>query len=326
MLHLFNKVYVDFTRPEKNVDSIVITDDYFNLIVYAKEHVARTKQKLVLYSDKETFLKFVSYWFKGIFQCPTALGTYAIIKCHLLKENQLPKFDRGVIAIPVFEVTEDEFVTIYNSVDVSEDFIETIKQVVGGISFEFLLTTYLYTGEYKSELKKEIHKLMKRDVQGFITETRESILENSTKSKLHRIFGLRAYTYIDAETIIYDPKMSWFFDVFKDNKFNWDYFQDNNSQQLFVERMSSYLKQWESTDDCSPCLRRLKFIPIVRGDELTDEGLQQIIDFEASTPSCSSFSAMDRDSFNIYYIDYILENLCNSRENLDFLKPYTIKV
>lgn len=326
MLHLFNKVYVDFAQPEKNVDSILITDDYFNLLVYAGEHVNRTNQRLVLYSDKETFLKFVSYWFKGIFQFPTAQGTYAIIKCHLLKENQLPKHDRGVISTPSLEITESEYIPIYDSVEVKEDFTNLIKQIASTISFEFLLTTYLFTGNYKRELKNEIHKLMKRDVQGFITETRESILENSTKSKLHKIFGIKTYTYSDAEDIVLDPKMSWFFDVFAGKKFNWEYFQDDTAQQIFVQRMSDYLMQWEATNDCSPCLRRLKFITIVKGDELTDDGLQQIIDFEASTPSCSSFSAMDRNSFNIYYIDYILENLCNDKENLKFLKPYTIKV
>lgn len=324
MLHLFNKVFVDFNRPSNNIDSILIAGDYYELLEYAKEHVTRTKQQLVLHADKETFLKFVSYWFKGLFQNPTAESTFAIIKCHLLKINQLPSSSRSVIPEPVFEISEKEFVDIYNTVTVDADFLPFIKQVIKGVSFEFLFASYLYNGSYKQELKKEIHKLVKRDVQGFIIETRESILENSTKAKLHRIFNIQPYTYLNAEQIMFDPDMSWFFNVFKDGQVAWDIFDNEQVRETFIEKTSDYLKQWECTDDSSPCLRRLKFIPIVKGDELTDAGLQQIIDFEVGTPSCSSFSAMNRQNFNVYFIDYILGHLCTDK-NLEFLKHFTVK-
>jgi len=326
MLHLFKKVYIDFKYPSSDFNSITATEDFdlLELLLIAKLNCIKNNKKLVIVADKNLFIKLAAQWHKSVFEFPTSESCYTILKCHLLKENQLIGLDKSVDVLKDTVIKEDDYSIIYNSVEKLDtcDFLDDI-------SFEFLLTSYLYNQSFKEELKKVLHKLVKKDMQNFIEETRDTILLNSAKTKLQHLLKTKKYSYKNLENLICDPNLAWFFEVFKTGSFSWQCFDDETFSSNFVENCSNFLGSWVHSNSTNPCVTKLNLIPIIKKDSISDEDLNTIIQYNLHNLGQTSFSDFGRKYFNVYFLDHILETYQDISVNTILgnvsLQPYLLR-
>lgn len=368
MLHLFKKVYIEFdTMLDNNYDRFVVSkehgfdvlptvrdihtgehigfaqtyedlvgvgkrfDTFLNFINFLNDWTVRTNKPVVIFVDKDAFLKLAIRWYKTVFQNAQAPTTYALIQSHLMKVKHLnfPKvtsFNLNDInaVIQQCALTEEEFTGMFNSIvdnqPTAQAFVTATK---ADLSIEVLLASYLYDGSNKEELKAKLIELLKRDIQGFIMEAKDIVFANITKQSFRDLLGITTeYSYSNADGIQNEPSLFWFFhslvynsaettSFYSGSGINWQHFNTDDVIDQFIVVIKKVMLEWEHVNSTAPSAQRLHFIKYLRDNALTDEQLTEVIDFEINNPGCSGFAGIDRSKFNVYFLDYLLEPFRN---------------
>ena len=224
MLHLFNKVYLEFDdKIEINFDRVVISNQYgtemldaLNKVSYGQliffgktyEQVVgenfiqiisalktfgdTSHKKIIVYCDKESYKKFIAQWFRLVlpnldFQSFKTLIDYTIYKERIVSNTQLS----SVFSVNLKSLWEglDGIKDVW---DKTKNFDRAeVKKLSLNYSYEFLLSTYL-SGDtsHKEELKKTLHMFLRRWFKEMLTDNRQMVLLNITNHKFLSAFNI----------------------------------------------------------------------------------------------------------------------------------------
>ena len=239
MLHLFNKVYLEFDdKIEINFDRVVISTVYGNkmydaldkvsygeLLMYGKtyddvvsddmigfvqalkEFSDASNKKIIIYCDKEAYKKFIAQWFKIIL--PSAdYTTFKTIVDHTIYNQRIVS---NTQLSSVFALNQ---VTLWEDLDGLETHWSNAEQLTAAaviqfkalglnLSYELLLADYLSgSSNYEAELKKTMHTFLRRWFKEAFTDNRQMVLLNIANHRFQEALGIDA-TKVDITSV--DP-------------------------------------------------------------------------------------------------------------------------
>jgi hypothetical protein len=229
MLHLFNKVYLEFDdKIEINFDRVVISEKYGikmlealdkvsqgELITFGKTYdevvssnlVAFVKllkdfgntsgKKIIVYCDKQAYKNFIAQWFKVIL--PQAnYATFKIIVDHTIY-NQRVVSNTQLSSVYSLEQTTlwenfDDLETHWNDAkDLTDDEKINFKSLGLNLSYELLLADYLSgSTNYETELRKTMHTFLRRWFKESFTDNRQMVLLNIGNHRFQQALGIDA--------------------------------------------------------------------------------------------------------------------------------------
>jgi hypothetical protein len=227
MLHLFNKVYLEFDdNIEIGFDRVVISQEYGSQMLQALDKVAygellaygktyddvvsesfvgfisslkdfgnRTGKRVIIYCDRDAYKKMISQWFKVVLpsldvETFKTIIEYTIYNQRVVSNTQLS----SVHSISVASLWED-MSDISEHWEAAKKLTDNEKQafkMLGiNFSYEFLMATYL-SGDtrYKEELRRTMHMFMRRWFSEVFTDNRQMVLLNLPNHKFQTTFGI----------------------------------------------------------------------------------------------------------------------------------------
>jgi hypothetical protein len=217
MLHLFNKVYLEFDYTiENHLDRVVISEKYGNkmyeplekafqgklisygknfeevinndflgFIKFLKDFGDNSDKKIVIFCDKNSYVKFIAQWFKTILP-NLDYDTFEIIVNHtiynqrIVSNTQLSK----IYSVDLNSLWED-LDNVKSSWENTQPVDSTLfKNLSLNYSYEFLISTYLSgSNSHKEELKKTLHMFLRRWYKEILIDNRQMVLLNITNHK-----------------------------------------------------------------------------------------------------------------------------------------------
>jgi hypothetical protein len=223
MLHLFNKVYLEFdNKINVDIDRVVISEQYGvpmssefekytygELIRFAKSiedlsseitfndfilelrgHSNRTNKKLILYCDKINYIRFMASWFKLMmpnldYETYKTIAVLTIYRERCVSNTSLSS-QNTVDVGPIFE----EFTDADWQDGWDNKILGQISPALMGvnISYEFLLANYL-AGDtnYTEDLLKAAHIFLRRFFQECFTDNRQMVLLNINNHRMQEV-------------------------------------------------------------------------------------------------------------------------------------------
>lgn len=224
MLHLFNKVYLEFDdKIEINFDRVVISErygismykeldkiaygeliayglsyedvisnDFSGFIATLKDFGNTSKKKIIIYCDKNAYKKFIAQWFKSIlpnldFNSFKKIVDFTVYNQRIVSNSQLSS---------VYSVNLN---SLWEGLDDIEDVWESAEQIDSVLfqnmqlnySYEFLMATYLSgDNSKKEELRKTLHMFLRRWFKEMFTDNRQMVLLNITNHKFLSTFDI----------------------------------------------------------------------------------------------------------------------------------------
>lgn len=340
MLHLFNKVYIsNDTIIDTNTDRYVISKDngfnilepldkisygkllgygqtideilkktdFSRLISSMKSHCDDNDRKIIIYTDDEAFIEFMSLWYKSIFKNPTVASAWYILNTYLTKEKLLKSSKNASTAayIDIYrDVTETKFQQSFLKNDVTvlnKRVYETIKDQ---LSFEILLAGYIANGSNKEQLKKSVRTILTRALKEIVLEIKHAYIRNGNRVSFPSYakdseFFSQSSLYLKEELgLVSDSYLS--VDI-------------RNASDLDIEKFKRIAKgllvDWDQFQQGSDVIKLIDFIDMVRQDDLSDSDLDAIIEFEKNAKGVNRiFSSADEEKINVYFLDYVLSS------------------
>lgn len=226
MLHLFNKVYLEFDSAlDINYDRVVISEEYGTkmhieldkvaggeLVKYAKsfdeinsgfiptikeiaEHANKTGKKVIIYCDREAYKSFLVKWFKLTlpnldFDAFKTIVDHTVYNQRIISNTQLSSFYSLNLNF-LWDDTSD-IVEHWNLLaHPSEEEIEAVTEICNPGSYEFLLSTYLSGDDsHKERLKQTMHMFLRRWFKEMFADNRQMVLLNLTNHKFLSTFNI----------------------------------------------------------------------------------------------------------------------------------------
>ena len=226
MLHLFDKVYLEFDEKiDINYDRVVISEQYgkpmandLNKIAYGellaygttyneslagsdivqlikrlKNQVDKTGKKVIIYCDKEGYKTFISQWYKLILPKLDLESFTTLMKFTLFNERSVSNTQLSSnYAIKLQGIWEDlgDLNAYWNTpLILSETRMKLFKSLDLSLSYEFLVASYLAgSNEYKDELKNTMHMFMRRWFKEAFTDNRQMVIMNAGNHAFQKAF------------------------------------------------------------------------------------------------------------------------------------------
>jgi len=222
MLHLFNKVYLEFDdKIEINFDRVVISEkygiqmlqlldqvaygtlitfgksydevtnnDFYKFIETVRDFGIASNKKIVIYCDKDSYKKFISQWFKSTLPSLNFAGFKTIVD-HTVYNQRIVSNTQlsSVYSIKLNSVWEglNDIENAWNTA--SSVNLKPLQNM--NYSYEFLISTYLSgDNSRKEELKKTLHMFLRRWFKEMFTDNRQMVLLNITNHKFLSSFDI----------------------------------------------------------------------------------------------------------------------------------------
>jgi hypothetical protein len=225
MLHLFNKVYLEFDdRINLNYDRIVVSEKYGvpmledlekitygsllgfakcwssyhkqtsfeEMICLLKQHSEHTKKKIFIYCDRKSYMKFSATWL-NVMMPELDYETYRVItnlmvyRERCVANTQLSS-QNSIDISPIF----DEF----REAEWEEAWVDRLHGQISpalmgvSLSYEFLLANYLGGDRnYTEDLLKTSHMFLRRFFQELFTDNRQMVLLNINNHRMQTALG-----------------------------------------------------------------------------------------------------------------------------------------
>lgn len=216
MLHLFNKVYLEFDdNIEINFDRVVISErygvgmyqaldkvsygallahsktyeeivagDFSGFISSLKSFGETSGKKVIVYCDKDAYKKFIAQWFKNIlpsldYKSFKNIVDYTVYNQRMVSNTQLS----SVYSVDLNSLWDglSSVKKVWEEAAIVDS--ELIKNLNLNYSYEFLLASYLSDSSKKEELKKTIHMFLRRWFKELLNDNRQMVLLNITNHK-----------------------------------------------------------------------------------------------------------------------------------------------
>lgn len=225
MLHLFNKVYVEFdNKINVDIDRVVISEQfgiqmsaefekytYGQLIRYSKNiqelnkeitfdnfilelkgHSTRTNKKLIVYCDRKNYVRFMASWFTLMmpnldYETYKKISELTIYRERCVSNTALSS-QNAVDVGPIFDnFTEQDWQDGWDN-KILGQISPALMDV--SISYEFLLANYLGgDSNYTQELLKTAHLFLRRFFQECFTDNRQMVLLNINNHRMQQALG-----------------------------------------------------------------------------------------------------------------------------------------
>lgn len=238
MLHLFNKVYLEFDdRIEINYDRVVISEQfgipmsieldklaYGELITYGKslddvlngkhinkfikqvkDHSDVTGKKVIIYCDKDNYVKLFAKWHKLITPTMDATSFQKLYDLTIYKERIVTNTQLGSVSPlnmnTLWSANQD--VTAYWAYETKSTANQRKEFDAMGLSlsYEYLLANYLSGSDrYLDELKVTNHMFLKRFFKEVFTDNRMMVLLNIMNYRFQEVMD------IDPSTVNYNAE------------------------------------------------------------------------------------------------------------------------
>ena len=283
---------------------------------------------VMLYADAQSFMKIASALFKIIFVNIDTTSAYRLLSAYFEKMLLVgPRMSREArVIFTEFRDLETEFNTIFESITVDPTKSLALLADYGDqLSVEYLLASYAYNGSQKSALKSAVNKMAGRAVEEQLKELLYVFYRNFLISDFQTKLGIGNYTVDNAGTVLDEPIIA---PLIKANEwrsttatptaprppFDLSAFTDQEIADL-IEVSNKIIEAFYGTElvETFSSHNRLNYITYLRTGTLSDENLDNIINNEVSdTFEERLWSAKDIDSVNIFFADYVLEQMRSS--------------
>lgn len=363
MIHLFNKIYLD--TDELVVDQqkkIFISSVGVKYILKELENKNNTtidcflsieellqkykslngffnqlkkyNEKIIIYADEKNYLFLLTCWLKSIFKNSKEENIFFLIKSFLFRDtifnNSRFNFEEKKDKKSYYTLDEKIFKKIYK-----DSYKENLDSLKSCVSIEYLLTTFLYDGSFKEELKQSMKNLIRRDLIKYLFELKEIFLVHlRTKSFTKKLNLAREYDFSNFYEILNDeskfPKVFTTPEIWKKPFKTIGNDVDSVQLENITEKDIKVFKEFTVISGSSwveeSCyifmksdVNKLDFLPCFF--DFTDDLLYKIIEAESTFDhSAGSFFSIDLSTVNHYFIQTTLEN----QKNKKFLESYII--
>ena len=300
----------------------------------------QTGKRIIIYCDGEAFKRIMSLWFNIIFKKTNTAAATDLLESMVFKHKIFGQArfvsNNGNTDNP-YEIDIKNFGKIFDnsakpSADERKKFITENKS---SISMEFLLATYLANGKMKKELKSVLTMLIKKDLEKYLGELKETFFAHlltkrfTSKLNLNKEYDFTNYDEIlkdDSEfpTIFMNPDIWTTPYLAKPTAGKNIHF--NNLTPKHIQSFAKFTvmmgESWDEANQLSfidADISKLDFIEYIQGDEMTDKQLDAIIKVESEyKQSAGSFFSIDLETVNHYFVQAILDG------NKDFREQYAI--
>lgn len=224
MLHLFNKVYLDFDdNIEINFDRVVISKQNGNQMYQALDKVAQGElhgcaktyeeivgtdfvgflaslrdssasgKKLILFCDVEAYKKVLGSFFKLILPKLDLNSFKELVKFNMYNQRIISNTNLAQVTGTTIDGVWSDFDVQQlweTTPDISAGSRSIFKNLNVNYSYEFLLASYLNDGSYKDTFKKTFHMFLRRWWSEMFSDNRQMILLNISNHKLMSHLGI----------------------------------------------------------------------------------------------------------------------------------------
>jgi hypothetical protein len=248
MLHLFNKVYLEFdNKINVDIDRVVISEQYGvpmssefekytygqlirftkniedlsseitfdDFILELKGHSNRTNKKLIVYCDRINYIRFIASWLKLMmptldYKTYKTIATLTIYRERCVSNTQLSSHNTLDVG-PIFEVfTEEDWQDGWDN-----KILGQISPALMGvnISYEFLLANYLAGDRnYVEPLLSTAHRFLRRFFQELFTDNRQMVLLNINNHRLQEALGYSGIADVTGNPLEHIEELKYYTD------------------------------------------------------------------------------------------------------------------
>ncbi len=351
ILHdLAGVVHSDLIAFARNLDELIGPDKkYANFLLFLNDVNRKAdsyNSRIIIYCDRDTFLKLTSKWLKIILPNATPDDAYGLVSSSMFMTrmfgiSQDVSFTRPYRQTQVEHyVSPQEFHAQYNATVVEAGVYDGfVSLITPTISFEYLLASYFVNGTHKDIIKNILKTTLKDGAQQYVYEAKAFLLRQllSNNSMADECTPTRSYDLGNLDTITLDPA----FDIWFDNTL-WgvegvpvahtssSQFQFEKLTASQFQKLKSHLEfHWKRLwlfDDIETLGPRatiwkndvFRMLEIVISNQFTDSDLDFVIQTQLSgpiaDPACQ-FGQIDVSKFNMPLINYITRCVLKDEKN-----------
>jgi hypothetical protein len=379
MLHLFRKVYLEHdANIDYNYDRVVVSElngvqnwseiekiSGGRLITYGKnlnnlnnvnsfkdllnkvnDKTIETDKPVYIYADKDSYYKILSLWYKIILPNATTNDIVSLVKLNFDYKNFLKissywnMVDKNKNNDILFD--SEKLQSEYDDLEINrQEYQSFVNNNISSFSVEFLLTSYLYNGSKKNNLKSSLIPLVKIEISKWLYNIRELFTYHLlNKNFLTKIGITQTYSMNNCLDVLKNkhPIVQTFYNnssVFLLNNLDYatyDVCLTTGSKSLInfanitdqhIENIRQFLVSLGVSEVEWSYL--IDILPLLRNSQFTDKQLDDIINHQSSQDSSfntGTFYGTNFPTINTYFIQHIF-NEFNS-DNKQALAPYVL--
>lgn len=308
------------------------------------DHSDKTGKRVIIYCDDKAFKTIMALWFHTIFNNITKKAAVDLLESMVFKYDIFGQArfasNNGNTDVQ-HTINIEGFDKVFSSANkpsaaVRKKFLAENKSA---LSFEYLLATYLANGKMKKELKTVMQILVKKDLEKYLGELKETFFSHiltkklMSKLNLNKTYDFTNYNEIlndDSEypTVFMNP-LIWKMPFLakptsgKNVQFNNITNKDIQSFGKFANIIGTTWEEGKQLEFVNADISKLDFIEYIQGEGMTDEQLDTIIEVESSYDhEAGSFFSIDLETVNNYFVQAILD--AHKAKDVEFLKQYSI--
>lgn len=197
---------------------LTLFDDFYEFLNYIDECHEMIKEPIIIYVDDNSFMYFVTHWYKILFPNITLDSLVFLLKRYvwytkIFSTNELYWNPRTFLNM---EVDKQKLQEIYDSIEIDDnkanEFLEKNKKF---LSIEFLINSYFYNESCKEELRLTLNVLLKRNIENILGSLRQKIYSNLTQKQFLKNMNIDPEKYENFYDILEDETtiLYFFFDM-----------------------------------------------------------------------------------------------------------------
>jgi hypothetical protein len=306
-------------------------------LAFFKEIITFSKSRdrsLYIYADKKALPKLQAIWFKIILEYPDNDSCYSIYSANVHKFNLLYKSRLSSNSGPRYGSKLINDSLIINELKKTPQINPRFRKIFcaqnrSGIGIEYLLATYLYNGQLKTELKNSLKTILTKHFDEILLECKTMFLSHYTNEKFAKQIGLeKRYSFGNLDISSDKSKVAEFFlsgrlyktkEITKSSaksnfRFECMTTEDIETLKMYTYALGSYYSFNDSIEDLNDGVSALvrdgykwQFLECITGN-FSDELLKKLIDLEASIDHANgSFYNTMLETVNGFTVQYILQ-------------------
>lgn len=302
------------------------------------DHTDKTGKRVVVYCDSKAFKVIMALWFKLIFAKPNADACVDLLESMVFKYEV---FNQGRFSgnagLGQHSIDISGFKKIFNGANkpTAARRKQFITENKAALSFEYLLATYLANGKMKKELKTVMKILLKKDLEKYLLELKETFFTHILTQRFTNTLGLdKTYDFTNYNEILKDksefPSLFMNKDIWKTpfmgipssgKNVNFDAITSKHikSFQKFTELAGATWEEETIHKHVKSDISKLDFVKAVSAGEITDKELDTIIEVESTYEhEAGSFFSIDLETVNTYFVQGLLDG------NKEFREQYAV--
>lgn len=293
--------------------------------MFEREHSQFTG---MIFADQNAFMKLSAAWCKIIFADVDGPAAFRLVKAYFEKQALFgPRVTREARDVfKDFSQKETEFLAIFNAITIDPvEALTLVNDYRDDLAIEYLLASYGYNNSQVTSVKKSIHKMVNRAVEEQLKEMLYLIYANMLVTSFQQFMGMQTYTVDNVELILTDPAI---LPLVRANEWRATTATFENprpvldltvyTEEEYQDLITAYKKAIEyfygaELGDILYNHNRMQYIDYTRQTTLSNEDLEAIIDNEINSQyETRLWSARDQDSVNVFFADFVLEQIKNN--------------